>query len=149
MSSVSSQVSESSPAKEPAPLPAPVRRRPRFGPRERHDFLVFLAFAGPNILLIIFFSYRPVLTNLYYSTLNWTLGAATASAVGFDNYVRFFTSDDTLDILRVTTGRADRVPVPIDEGLIRAEQQTADRYFHAGVLTKRVDVRAGFDRSFG
>jgi sn-glycerol 3-phosphate transport system permease protein len=63
---------------------------------------VFLAFAGPNILLIVFFSYRPVLTNLFYSTLNWTLGAATATSVGFGNYVRFFTSDDTLDILRVT-----------------------------------------------
>jgi sn-glycerol 3-phosphate transport system permease protein len=30
------------------------------------------------------------------------LGAATATSVGFANYVRFFTSDDTLDILRVT-----------------------------------------------
>jgi sn-glycerol 3-phosphate transport system permease protein len=101
LSSVSSLTSESSPAKEPSP-PPPERRRPRFGPRERHDFLVFLAFAGPNILLIVFFSYRPVLTNIFYSTLNWTLGAATATQVGFANYVQFFTSADTLDILRVT-----------------------------------------------
>ena len=83
------------------PRPAPAPRR-RFGARERHDFLVFLAFAAPNILLIVAFTYRPLLANIYYSTLNWTLGAATAVPVGFDNYVRFFTSPDTGEIARVT-----------------------------------------------
>lgn len=53
-----------------------------------------------------------------------------------------------LDILRVTTKRSDRVPVAIDDRVIAAEQQTADRYHRAGVLAKRVDVRSGFDRSF-
>lgn len=77
-------------------------RRPRFGPRERHDFLVFLAFAAPNIVLIVVFSYRAVLMNVYYSTLNWTLGSATATAVGFGNYMQFFTSSETWVILRVT-----------------------------------------------
>ncbi|HET6257862.1 MAG TPA: sugar ABC transporter permease [Pseudonocardia sp.] len=76
--------------------------RLRFGARERHDYLVFLALAAPNILLIVAFSYRPLLSNIYYSTLNWTLGAATAVPVGFDNYVRFFTSPDTAEIARVT-----------------------------------------------
>jgi sn-glycerol 3-phosphate transport system permease protein len=83
------------------PRPAPARRR-RFGARERHDFLVFLAFAAPNILLIVAFTYRPLLSSIYYSTLNWTLGAATAVPVGLDNYVRFFTSPDTAEIARVT-----------------------------------------------
>lgn len=59
------------------PRQAPAPRR-RFGARERHDFLVFLAFAAPNILLIVAFTYRPLLSNIYYSTLNWTLGATTA-----------------------------------------------------------------------
>ncbi|WP_234997555.1 carbohydrate ABC transporter permease [Pseudonocardia thermophila] len=77
-------------------------RRRRFGPRERHDFWVFLALAGPNILLILIFSYRPVLQNIQYSMLNWTLGSASATWVGIGNYVEFFTSPNTLDILRVT-----------------------------------------------
>ena len=63
---------------------------------------MFLAFAAPNIALIVAFSYRPVLSNVFYSTLNWTLGAATATSVGIDNYVRFFTSSDAADILWVT-----------------------------------------------
>ncbi|MGI5130714.1 carbohydrate ABC transporter permease [Pseudonocardia sp. CA-107938] len=83
-----------------APPVQPVRRR--FGPRERHDFLVFLALAGPNILLIVAFSYRPVLQNIQYSMLNWTLGSASATAVGLGNYAEFFSSPNTPDILRVT-----------------------------------------------
>lgn len=85
-----------------APEPPAVPRRARFGPRERHDFLVFLAFAAPNVLLIVAFTYRPVLVNLYYSTLNWTTGSANATFVGLRNYVEFFTSSDTADVLRIT-----------------------------------------------
>jgi sn-glycerol 3-phosphate transport system permease protein len=91
-----------SPADEQGSAVRSPLRQSRFGPRDRHDFWVFLAFALPNILLIVAFSYRPVLSNIYYSTLNWTLGAANASAVGFGNYIQFFTSPDTLDIFRVT-----------------------------------------------
>lgn len=53
-----------------------------------------------------------------------------------------------LDVLTVTATRNDRVPVPIDAALIAAEQQTADRYYRAGVLAERVDVHVGFDASF-
>jgi len=63
---------------------------------------VFLAFAAPNILLIAAFSYRPLISNIYYSTLNWTLGAPTAKKVGFGNYVDFFTSPDAGRILGTT-----------------------------------------------
>lgn len=63
---------------------------------------MFLALATPNVLLIIAFTYRPVLSNIYYSTLDWTLGAATAVSVGFANYVEFFTSPDFAEIAQVT-----------------------------------------------
>jgi sn-glycerol 3-phosphate transport system permease protein len=101
MSSVTSAPVATTPPTTARPVRTPPSRR-RFGARERHDFLVFLALAAPNILLIVAFSYRPLLSNVYYSTLNWTLGAATAVPVGFDNYVRFFTSRDTAEIARVT-----------------------------------------------
>ena len=80
-----------------------VRRRPRrWGSRNRHDYLVFLGFAAPNILLIAAFTYRPLLSNVYYSTLNWTLGAATATQIGLGNYATLFTSPDSVLILETT-----------------------------------------------
>jgi sn-glycerol 3-phosphate transport system permease protein len=88
------------PAQEPSVAQRPRRRR--FSDRDRRDYLVFLAFAAPNLLLIVAFTYRPLISNIYYSTLNWTLGAQTAVQVGFDNYVSFFTTPGSLDILKVT-----------------------------------------------
>jgi len=63
---------------------------------------VFLGFAAPNILLIAAFTYRPLLSNVYYSTLNWTLGAATATQIGLGNYATLFTSPDSVLILETT-----------------------------------------------
>jgi sulfonate transport system substrate-binding protein len=40
------------------------------------------------------------------------------------------------------------VPVPVDARLIAAQQATADRYTRAGLITRRIDVATGFDRSF-
>jgi len=81
----------------------PSLRRPRrWGSRNRHDYLVFLGFAAPNILLIAAFTYRPLLSNVYYSTLNWTLGAATATQIGLGNYATLFTSPDSVLILETT-----------------------------------------------
>lgn len=56
----------------------------------------------PNILLIIAFTYRPLLTNMYYSTLDWTLGSLEATPIGLGNYKEFFTADTTPDILWTT-----------------------------------------------
>ncbi|BBG02996.1 MULTISPECIES: carbohydrate ABC transporter permease [Pseudonocardia] len=82
----------------------PGRRRPRrrFTGRDRHDFWVFLALVLPNVALIIAFAYRPVLANLQYSLLNWTLGSPTATFIGLDNYVRFLTSPSSATILWTT-----------------------------------------------
>lgn len=88
------------------PLPAVAARapqtRPRWSPRSQRDFLVFLAMALPNLALIAVFTYRPLLANLQYSTLDWTLGASTARVVGLGNYADFFTSDDAPRVLGTT-----------------------------------------------
>jgi sn-glycerol 3-phosphate transport system permease protein len=89
------------PPTSPTRATAP-RRRYWASRRNRRDYLVFLAFAAPNLLLIALFTYRPLLSNIYYSTLNWTLGAPVATPVGLGNYVEFFTSPRTQDVL-VTT----------------------------------------------
>lgn len=71
-------------------------------PRARRDALVFLALALPNIVLIALFTYRPLLANMYYSTLDWTLGAPDATSVGLGNYIEFFTSSDASTVLGIT-----------------------------------------------
>jgi sulfonate transport system substrate-binding protein len=53
-----------------------------------------------------------------------------------------------LDIVRISNGRANRVPVKIDAVLIAEQQRTADRYFKVGLIARRVDVRTAFDTSF-
>lgn len=39
---------------------------------------------------------------MYYSTLDWRLGSATANQVGLQNYIDFFTSPSGLEVWRVT-----------------------------------------------
>jgi len=80
---------------EPLRVPATgSRRRPLWlSRRRRRDFWIFLAFAGPNIGLIIAFCWRPVIQNVQYSLLDWTLGNKKAFFVGLGNYVEFFTGE--------------------------------------------------------
>lgn len=81
---------------------APARRRGRWSARTRRDFFVFLALALPNLALIAVFTYLPLINNIYYSTLDWTLGSASATVVGLDNYINFFTSADAPNVLGTT-----------------------------------------------
>ncbi|MDN3934970.1 sugar ABC transporter permease [Arthrobacter sp. YD4] len=81
---------------------APARRRGRWSARTRRDFFVFLALALPNLALIAVFTYLPLINNIYYSTLDWTLGSASATVVGFDNYINFLTSADAPNVLGTT-----------------------------------------------
>ncbi|MET3809501.1 sugar ABC transporter permease [Arthrobacter sp. UYEF3] len=80
----------------------PDQRRGRWSVRARRDFIVFLALALPNLALIAVFTYLPLINNIYYSTLDWTLGSASATVVGFDNYINFFTSADAPKVLGTT-----------------------------------------------
>lgn len=85
-----------------APAGRPPARRRRMSRRARRDALVFLAFAAPNLVLIAMFTYRPLILNIQYSMLDWTLGSRTATFIGLGNYVEFFTSDEGLTSLRIT-----------------------------------------------
>ncbi|MCX2748179.1 sugar ABC transporter permease [Arthrobacter sp. MI7-26] len=90
-----------SPAAPAQTVQAPPRRG-RWSGRTRRDFFVFLALALPNLALIAVFTYLPLINNMYYSTLDWTLGSASATVVGFDNYINFFTSSDAPQVLGTT-----------------------------------------------
>jgi sulfonate transport system substrate-binding protein len=44
--------------------------------------------------------------------------------------------------------QSKRLPVPVSKELIAAQQQTADRYFRAGLMSKKIDIATAFDTSF-
>lgn len=78
------------------------RRRPRITPRTLREWALFIVLAFPNIALIAVFVYRPLIMNIYYSTLDWTLGSSTARVVGLGNYREFFSSPEAATVLGTT-----------------------------------------------
>lgn len=82
--------------------PPAKKARRRITYRDRRDFPIFLALALPNILLILAFIYRPLITNIYYSTLNWTLGSQYATPIGLGNYREFFNDPASVQVLWTT-----------------------------------------------
>lgn len=103
VSSVTAREAASAALTPPPRLPAAKRRRRWFSRRSRADFWVFLVLAVPNVALIAVFTYRPLLLNIYYSTLDWTLGSPFATPVGLGNYKEFFSSGEAGSIF-LTTG---------------------------------------------
>ncbi|SDK35277.1 carbohydrate ABC transporter membrane protein 1, CUT1 family [Nocardioides sp. YR527] len=85
-------------------MTAVTTKRPRqaLSGRRLREWLIFLAFVAPNVALIVVFTYRPLLQNIYYSTLNWTLGSKFATPVGLGNYRDFFTSGEAREVLTTT-----------------------------------------------
>lgn len=85
----------------PAASPtSPASRRTRS--RRRRSWLAFALLAGPNVLLLLVFVYRPLLESLYLSTLQWNLGSPVARFIGLGNYREWFTSPDTAQVLLAT-----------------------------------------------
>ncbi|WP_199921737.1 carbohydrate ABC transporter permease [Psychromicrobium lacuslunae] len=89
--------------KPPSASGGPTKLKQRYWTaRTKRDAWIFLAFALPNIALIVLFTYRPLIANIQYSLLDWTLGSDFATAVGLNNYVTFFTSSDAANVLGTT-----------------------------------------------
>jgi sn-glycerol 3-phosphate transport system permease protein len=79
------------------------RSRPRARSRKRlRNWLIFALLAGPNIALLVVFTYRPLLQSFYLSTLQWNLGSSTARPVGLANYADWFADPGTPRTLAVT-----------------------------------------------
>ena len=87
----------------PAGRPPTTRTRSRLGARRRRNALLWaLLLAGPNVLLIVVFVYRPLLQSLYLSTLQWNLGSPSARFVGLGNYVEWFSAPTTGRVVTTT-----------------------------------------------
>src|SRR5687768_4655270 len=80
-----------------AGAPAPSRIQ-----REWRDWLLFVALAGPNLLLFIIFNYRPLFYNAYLSFHDWDFLSPIPIPVGFDNYVDVFTDPHFHRVLQNT-----------------------------------------------
>jgi sn-glycerol 3-phosphate transport system permease protein len=77
--------------------PAPSRVQ-----REWREWLLFVALAGPNLLLFIIFNYRPLVYNAYLSFYDWDFLSPVKIPVGFENYVEVLTDPHFHRVLRNT-----------------------------------------------
>ncbi|WP_082413255.1 carbohydrate ABC transporter permease [Arthrobacter sp. Edens01] len=78
-------------------------RRPDARRRNKpSNWLLFALLAGPNIVLLLVFTFKPLLQSLYYSTLQWNIGSAIARPVGFRNYTDWLTAPGTPQVITVT-----------------------------------------------
>lgn len=68
----------------------------------RGEWVLFLLFIGPNLLLFGVFSYWPMIYNVYLSTVRWDLIAPVKTPVGFDNYRYILTDPGFREILQNT-----------------------------------------------
>jgi ABC-type sugar transport system permease subunit len=69
---------------------------------ERREWLLFLAFIGPNLLLFCIFTYWPLLYNAYLSFVRWDFVRPRIRWVWFDNYVNVFSDSQFWLIMRNT-----------------------------------------------
>jgi ABC-type sugar transport system permease subunit len=77
-----------------------VRSRRRRGIAREN--LWFLAFLGPNLLLLSLFTYWPLVRNAWLSLYRWDLISAYRPFVGLENYRYVFTSPEAGTIFRNT-----------------------------------------------
>lgn len=54
-----------------------------------------LLLAGPNLILLAVFTYRPLIDNIRLSFFHWNLSSPNPTFIGLDNYVEWFTADST------------------------------------------------------
>jgi sn-glycerol 3-phosphate transport system permease protein len=56
----------------------------------------------PNLVLLVVFTYRPLLDNIRLSFTDWNISSPIANPVGLSNYIEWFGRDDTRIIVRNT-----------------------------------------------
>lgn len=68
--------------------------------RSRHkEWLLAAVLLAPNLFLLAVFTYRPLLDNIRLSFFNWNISSPSSTFVGLDNYIEWFTRDDTKTIV--------------------------------------------------
>lgn len=76
----------------PIELEAPTRRRRRI---DWKQVGLAAALIGPNLALLVIFTYRPLIDNIVMSFFHWNISSPRRTFIGLDNYLEWFTADDT------------------------------------------------------
>lgn len=67
--------------------------------KNRREWLTFLAFTVPNLLLFIVFTYLPLLYNVGLSLMAWDMLSPRPIFIGLGNYLRLFSDPDFWRVL--------------------------------------------------
>jgi sn-glycerol 3-phosphate transport system permease protein len=63
------------------------------------DYALFAVLVGPNVALLILFTYRPLVDNIRLSFFEWNISSPNSTFIGFDNYREWFVRSDTWKIV--------------------------------------------------
>ncbi|MFT4041714.1 MAG: sugar ABC transporter permease [Gordonia sp. (in: high G+C Gram-positive bacteria)] len=70
--------------------------------RPWRSYALFLAFVGPNLLLLALFTYRPLFENFRMSFYDWNISSSGARFIGIANYREWFGRADTWTVIANT-----------------------------------------------
>ncbi|KRE63168.1 glycerol-3-phosphate ABC transporter permease [Nostocoides sp. Soil756] len=82
--------------------PEPVGPPPRRSSGRTWEWSLAGLLLAPNLILLIVFTYRPLLDNIRLSFTDWNISAPVANPVGFSNYIEWFGREDTRKVLSNT-----------------------------------------------
>lgn len=75
------------------------KRQPMRSVQPWREWLLAAVLLGPNLLLLVIFTYRPLIDNIRLSFYNWNISSPRARFVGLDNYREWFTRSETATIV--------------------------------------------------
>lgn len=75
---------------------APAKRKKRIDWR---SVLLALALIGPNLALLLIFTYRPLIDNIRISFYHWNISSPRMRFIGLDNYVAYFQNPESWQIM--------------------------------------------------
>lgn len=79
--------------------PEPVGPPPKRSGRNWREWLLAIGLLVPNLLLLVLFTYRPLLDNIRLSFTDYNISAPFANYIGTANYAEWFTREDTRTVL--------------------------------------------------
>ncbi|MBT9275492.1 sugar ABC transporter permease [Phycicoccus sp. MAQZ13P-2] len=79
--------------------PEPVGPPPRRSSGRAWEWSLAALLLAPNLVLLVVFTYRPLLDNIRLSFTDWNISAPVANPVGVANYVEWFGREDTRTVL--------------------------------------------------
>ncbi|MDT3768006.1 sugar ABC transporter permease [Gleimia hominis] len=78
------------------------RKPPRSDRPDRSEMWLAIILLAPNLVLLAIFTYRPLIDNFRLSFTNWNISSDSFDWIGFNNYVEWFRSPTTWQIVSNT-----------------------------------------------